>query len=59
MSTTETALTCHLVRPDLAAGERDGGAFRRALVHDLGERFGVRHVTLQIETARSLDCADC
>jgi cobalt-zinc-cadmium efflux system protein len=46
MSTTETALTAHLVRPE--------GAVDDALLHracqDLKERFSVHHATLQIES---------
>ena len=46
MSTTEVAMTCHLVRPGAVL---DDGLLARAR-HDLEERFGVCHVTLQIET---------
>ena len=45
MSTTENALTAHLVRP---GGELDDSLLRRACV-DLRERFSVHHATLQIE----------
>lgn len=45
MSTTETALTAHLVKPDL---ENDDGLLARA-TEALHERFGIGHVTLQIE----------
>ncbi len=45
MSTTETALTAHLVRPDAALDDD--------LLHDtcagLHERFGISHATLQVE----------
>ena len=55
MSTTETALTAHLVRP-----EHDGlDQFRGALAHALEDRFGVRHATLQIERSRGEDCPGC
>jgi cobalt-zinc-cadmium efflux system protein len=55
MSTTETALTAHVVRP-----EHDGlDQFRGALAHALEDRFGVRHVTLQIERSRGEDCPGC
>lgn len=55
MSTTEMALTAHLVRP-----ERDGEeSFRGALAKALEQRFGVRHATLQIETARGDHCPVC
>jgi cobalt-zinc-cadmium efflux system protein len=45
MSTTENALTAHLVRP---GGELDDSLLRQACV-DLRERFFVHHATLQIE----------
>jgi cobalt-zinc-cadmium efflux system protein len=47
MSTTETALTAHLVRPEGVLTET---LLRRAQ-HELQERFGIGHVTLQVETA--------
>ena len=46
MSTTETALTAHLTRPDNA----DGDAFLRETAHALAKRFRIGHPTLQIET---------
>jgi cobalt-zinc-cadmium efflux system protein len=46
MSTTEVAMTVHLVRPGATL---DDGLLARAR-HDLQARFGVCHVTLQIET---------
>ena len=45
MSTTENALTAHLVRP---GGDLDDSLLRRACA-DLRERFSVHHATLQIE----------
>ncbi|MGA1860292.1 cation diffusion facilitator family transporter [Azospirillum sp. 11R-A] len=45
LSTTDTALTAHLVRPD--AGTDD--AFLKEVAHDLKERFGIGHVTIQVE----------
>jgi cobalt-zinc-cadmium efflux system protein len=45
LSTTETALTAHLVRP--GAGPDD--AFLAAVGHALAHRFGIRHATLQVE----------
>jgi cobalt-zinc-cadmium efflux system protein len=45
MSTTEVAMTVHLVRPGATL---DDGLLARAR-HDLQERFGICHVTLQIE----------
>jgi len=55
MSTTEMALTAHLVRP-AADGEEQ---FRGALAEALEQRFGVRHATLQIEHARGEHCPAC
>lgn len=46
MSTTETALTVHLTRPDNA----DSDAFLHDTAHALAERFRIGHPTLQIET---------
>ena len=55
MSTTEMALTAHVVRPD-----HDGAdGFRAGLCHALEDRFGVRHATLQIEQARGEHCPGC
>jgi cobalt-zinc-cadmium efflux system protein len=45
MSTTETALTCHLVMP-LGYPEND---FLDRLYIDLQSRFGIEHPTIQIE----------
>lgn len=53
MSTTETALTAHLVIPS----GHPGDAFLHDLAHDLEHRFGIGHATLQIETAVDADCA--
>jgi len=54
MSTTETALTAHLVRP--------GGAIDDALLHDacaeLRARFSVHHATLQIESGAGVHGCD-
>ena len=47
MSTTETALTAHLVMP----GGHPGDSALRALAHDLHDRFGIEHSTLQVELA--------
>ena len=49
MSTTDTALTAHLVMP---AGF-PGDAFQAAIAAALRERFGIGHATLQIETGGS------
>ena len=45
MSTTETALTCHLVMP----GGHPGDAALAALAHELEHGFGIGHATIQIE----------
>jgi cobalt-zinc-cadmium efflux system protein len=47
MSTTETALTCHLVMPDGHPGDAMLGAISEQLHH----RFGIHHATIQIELA--------
>ena len=46
MSTTETALTAHLVLADLAP---DGSLIRRACT-EVYKRFGIGHATFQVET---------
>ena len=46
MSTTETALTCHLVMP---AGHPGDAALARVAV-ELRERFAIQHATIQVET---------
>lgn len=45
MSTTESALTAHLVLP----GARPGDDFLHEVAHELEHRFGIGHATLQIE----------
>ncbi len=45
MSTTEVALTAHLVKPD---GRLDDALLTRA-AEELRERFGIAHATLQLE----------
>ena len=53
MSTTEIALTAHLVMP-----WRDcPPAFLGGLEHELGERFGIVHTTVQIEPSENNECA--
>jgi len=51
MSTTESALTAHLVMPVPPQGD----AFLHDVAHDLDHRFGIGHPTLQIEIGE----ADC
>ncbi len=46
MSTTETALTCHLVMPQGHPGDRA----LAELAHALHERFAIHHATIQVET---------
>ncbi|HEX6843104.1 MAG TPA: cation diffusion facilitator family transporter [Stellaceae bacterium] len=46
MSTTETALTCHLVMP---AGHPGDHALAM-LASELNARFGIQHATIQVET---------
>ena len=52
MSTTEIALTCHVV---MAAGH-PGDTFLHALAEDLSDRFKINHTTLQIEVDPHLAC---
>ena len=52
MSTTETALTAHLVMP----GGYPGDTFLRDLAHELGHDFGIEHATVQVEVGEG-DCA--
>jgi len=46
MSTTETALTCHLVMPCGTPGDE----FINQVCEELNRRFGIAHPTIQIET---------
>lgn len=52
MSTTEPALTAHLVIP---AGH-PGDAFLNDLNRRLSEKYGIHHVTIQIETGDGAPC---
>jgi cobalt-zinc-cadmium efflux system protein len=45
MSTTETAMTAHLVRPGAALDDQ----LLHNISHELDRRFGISHATLQIE----------
>ncbi|MGA7260906.1 MAG: cation diffusion facilitator family transporter [Stellaceae bacterium] len=49
MSTTETALTCHLIMPD----GHPGDAALNEMAQQLHHRFGIQHATIQIELADS------
>ena len=53
MSTTETALTVHLVKPVV----EDDDPLLRRVAQQLHDRFGIEHVTIQIE--RDVDRASC
>lgn len=53
MSTTETALTCHVVMP---AGH-PGDEFLHDLAESLASRFRIRHPTMQVEVDPRLACA--
>lgn len=53
MSTTEVALTAHLVRPDCGIDD----ALSAQIAHDLDHDFGIAHVTIQCEaTAGTNGC---
>lgn len=54
LSTTETALTAHLVAPTAASDRLLGSA--RDILKD---RFHIAHSTIQIERSAPADCADC
>ena len=53
MSTTENALTCHLVMPN----GHPGDAFLHELCSDLAARFKINHTTVQIEVDPHIACA--
>jgi cobalt-zinc-cadmium efflux system protein len=53
LSTTEIALTCHLMMP----GGHPGDAFLRQLAEDLATRFRIAHTTTQIEIDPDAACA--
>ena len=56
MSSTETALTAHLVIP----GGHRGDAFLHEVTHELEHRFAIGHATVQVETgAHAGHCIDC
>lgn len=50
MSTTDTALTVHLVMPDGHPSDR----FIAEVADELRERFGIGHATIQVETGDAL-----
>ena len=53
MSTTEVALTCHLIMPRGHPGDE----FTHQAAKDLHRRFGIGHATLQIEVSADYACA--
>jgi cobalt-zinc-cadmium efflux system protein len=53
MSTTETALTCHLVTP----GGHPGDEFLNHVAQELADKFEIGHATLQIELSNDSQCA--
>lgn len=53
MSTTEVALTAHLVLPWPAAMP----GFLGSLQHDLQHEFGIHHITIQFEDCAGAECA--
>ena len=56
MSTTETALTAHLVMPQ----GHPGDAFLHDLAHELEHRFSIEHATVQVETGQVAgNCETC
>jgi cobalt-zinc-cadmium efflux system protein len=54
LGATKPALTAHLVRP-----EGGDDAFLARVAEGITHRFGISHVTLQIETAQRDDCEHC
>jgi cobalt-zinc-cadmium efflux system protein len=53
MSTTETALTAHLVMPE----GHPGDDFLMQTAADMNRKFGIGHTTLQVETSANAYCA--
>ena len=53
MSTTDVALTAHLIKPD---GKSDDAQLVQAC-QDLHDRFGIEHVTLQVEHGQGPACS--
>ncbi|MEA1677240.1 cation diffusion facilitator family transporter [Nitrospirillum sp. BR 11163] len=53
LSTTDTALTAHLVRPDNADGDR----LLAQICRELKTRFRINHATVQVETGLGEPCA--
>lgn len=55
MSTTDTALTAHLV----VTGQHPGNGFLRTVSSELEHRFGIGHSTVQIESREPQNTGDC
>ncbi len=55
LSTTETALTVHLVKPQTEGDD----ALLRTVCGELSTRFGIEHATIQFERTRSIVATDC
>lgn len=55
MSTTEAALTVHLVHPEAPAAA-DHDAFLARIARELHDQFGIEHVTVQVERGRGPEC---
>lgn len=53
LSTTETALTVHLVH------DREDATALLAEAHAAAGRFGIGHATVQLEQGRAMDCPTC
>ncbi|MGI8436310.1 MAG: cation diffusion facilitator family transporter [Chthoniobacterales bacterium] len=54
MSTTETALTAHVVKPE----SDDADVFLARMAEELHEEFGIAHTTIQLEGVGGCDCCD-
>lgn len=52
LSTTQTALTAHLVRPDHVPDDQ----WLSAVEHEIQHRFGINHTTIQLETGKGAAC---
>lgn len=57
ISTTETAMTCHLVVPGNTMDSRAHDDFIATTAASLRDRFGIRHPTMQIERGEGAACA--
>lgn len=55
LSTTRTALTCHLVVPN---GAHHTDAFLHGIIAELKEHFAIHHATIQLERADNHACED-